>query len=98
MAGGEGGRGSPVLPDLPATCDATAVAVSPVSSTAPAAPQVRRIGMHVGEGGLAPAAEEQPWPRKPAALRRGSHPILPGLGTLQASATRHLAAPVAEEA
>jgi hypothetical protein len=29
---------------------------------------VRRIGMQGGEGGLAMAAEEQPWPKKAAAL------------------------------
>ena len=53
---------------------------SPFPSTAPAAPQVRRIGMHGGEGGLAPAAEEQSRLRSPPAPR-DSHDILPGPGS-----------------
>ena len=78
QSGSEGGRGSRALPDLPATCDATAPTGSPVPSTDPAALQVRHMGMHDGEGVPAPAALEQSQPRSPPGC---VHNILPSPGS-----------------
>ena len=69
---------------------------SPFPSTAPAAPQVRRIGMHGGEGGLAPGRRGAATVQKPAALRRGSHDVLPGFGSAQAARHEHQGAPAAQ--
>jgi hypothetical protein len=70
---------------------------SPFPSTVPAAPQVRRIGMHVGEGVPAPAAEEQPWPRSPAGCVGVATSSL-ARERPRRPATLHLEAPAEEEA
>jgi hypothetical protein len=54
--------------------------------------------MHGGEGGLAPGRRGAATVQKPAALRRGSHDVLPGFGSVQAAAVQRQEAPAPTEA